>query len=478
MKKILYTIMALAISAFALQSCEDVPEPYTIPGQETGGGEGNKTEPAGDGTVATPYNIAAALDVCANLQQSSTSASYLSEEVYVKGKVSSIVDTEFNSQFGNITYYISDVAEDGTTTNKLEVYRGYGLNGAKFTSLDDIKVGDEVIVKGKLQNWLGTYEFTQGSSLYSLNGNASGGDQTGEAKGEGTLENPYNSVAANSYVSSLPANQNSDNEIYIKGKVVSVNEQFGTQFGNATFYISDDGTAANQFYVFRALYLGNQKYTSGALLKEGDEVVVCGKVVNYYGNTPETVQGQAYVYSINGKTTSDASETPGGGETEDPVNPDAGSLIGNGDFEIWNGSTPANWKTTSTAGNATLSKSTEAHGGQYSVSVGYYESANKRMAYQETELEAGTYVFSFYAKATNGGKCQTRAGYVPVTDGKVGSYAYDNYVDLTSSEWKLVTYEFQLAAKSTVCLVIMNPKKSSYNDSQNILVDDAKLIKK
>ena len=88
MKKILYTIMALAISAFALQSCEDVPEPYTIPGQETGGGDtpgGNVTEPTGDGTVATPYNVAAAINVCAELQKSSTSASYLSDEVYVKG---------------------------------------------------------------------------------------------------------------------------------------------------------------------------------------------------------------------------------------------------------------------------------------------------------------------------------------------------------------------------------------------------------
>ena len=477
MKKILYTIMALAISAFALQSCEDVPEPYTIPGQETGGGEGNVTEPAGDGTVATPFNVAAALDVCAGLQQSSTSASYLSEEVYVKGKVSSIVDTEFNSQYGNITYYISDMKEDGTTANQLEVYRGYGLNGAKFTSLDDIKVGDEVIVKGKLQNWLGTYEFTQGSSLYSLNGSAGGGDQpgTGEAKGEGTLENPYNSVAANNYISTLPANQNSENDIYVKGKVVSIKEQFGTQFGNATFYISDDGTAANQFYVFRALYLGNQKYTSGALLKEGDEVVICGKVVNYYGNTPETVQGQAYVYSINGKTTSEGGETGGGDE---PTVPSTGNLLENGDFETWEGDVPAKWKTASTAGNAKLTQSTDAHGGQYSVSIGYTESANKRMGYQETELEAGTYVFSFYAKATNGGKCQTRAGYVPITDGKVGDYVYSTQYANLGNEWTLVTYEFTLAAKSTICLVIMNPKKSNYQDSQNILVDDAILTKK
>ena len=100
------------------------------------------------------------------------------------------------------------------------------------------------------------------------------------------------------------------------------------------------------------------------------------------------------------------------------------------------------------------------------------------MGYKETELEAGTYVFTFYAKATNGGKCQTRAGYVPVKDGSVGSYIYGDYVDIKNTEWKQVTYEFELKEKSTVCLVIMNPKSTGYHESQNILVDDAKLIKK
>ena len=335
MKKILYTIMALAISAFALQSCEDVPEPYTIPGQETGGGEGNITEPAGDGTVATPFNVAAALDVCAGLQQSSTSASYLSEEVYVKGKVSSIVDTEFNSQYGNITYYISDMKEDGTTANQLEVYRGYGLNGAKFTSLDDIKVGDEVIVKGKLQNWLGTYEFTQGSELYSLNGTTAG-------------------------------------------------------------------------------------------------------------------------------------DTPA---------PEGNNLLVNGDFETWDNGAPNNWKTTSTAGNATLTQSSDAHNGSYSVSVGFHETQNKRLAYKETTLKAGTYRFSYYAKATTTNKTQTRGGYVPVTNGSVGDYVYSNkYVDITNSDWTLVSYDFTLTEQTPLCLVVMNVKTSNYATAQELLVDDASLV--
>ena len=34
----------------------------------------------------------------------------------------------------------------------------------------------------------------------------------------------------------------------------------------------------------------------------GDEVIICGKLVNYKGNTPETVANKNYIYSLNGKT--------------------------------------------------------------------------------------------------------------------------------------------------------------------------------
>ena len=135
--------------------------------------------------------------------------------------------------------------------------------------------------------------------------NASGGESGDDADysaaaGSGTLADPFNTTAILKLASELDADAQSDQEYYFKGKVVSVTEQFGTQYGNATFYMSDDGTTKNQFYVFRALYFNNKKYTSGTTLKEGDEVVVCGKVTNYKGNTPETVQGSCYVYSING----------------------------------------------------------------------------------------------------------------------------------------------------------------------------------
>ena len=121
-------------------------------------------EETGDGTAANPYNVAAANAVCAALQKSSTSATYLSDEVYVEGIISKIESIDTGS-YGNATYYIS---ADGTTTNQLEVYRGYSLNGNKFTSESEIAVGQTVVVCGQLQNWLGTYEFTKGSKIISI----------------------------------------------------------------------------------------------------------------------------------------------------------------------------------------------------------------------------------------------------------------------------------------------------------------------
>jgi hypothetical protein len=100
-------------------------------------------------------------------------------------------------------------------------------------------------------------------------------------------------------------------------------------------------------------------------------------------------------------------------------------------------------------------------------------------------LEAGSYTFSFYAKSTTGDVCQTRAGYVSIKeDGAVGTYTYkdaegnDVYVDLNNTGWTLVTYDFELTAKTTLCLIVMNPKDSNYSKSQDILVDDATLVKK
>ena len=317
MKKLFYSLFAITMAVFSLTSCEDVPEPYNIPEKPGTGGEGGEEElqGSGAGTLLDPYDCIAAINYCKQLGADTEST----ENIYIKGKIVSI-EEEYGTQFGNGSFTISN---DGSNSNTFKVWRALYLGNKKYTSgKTQIQVGDEVVIYGKVIYYYGnTAETSQGNAyLYSLNGvtEDAGGDTPdepkGEAKGSGTLDDPYNSVAANAYASSLASGETSSKKVYIKGIVSSIKEEYGTQYGNGTFYISDDGTSSNQFYVFRALYLNNEKYTEGKeQIHVGDEVVVCGSVTNYMGNPPETVQGDAYLYSLKCNYTGGGDE-PGGGD--------------------------------------------------------------------------------------------------------------------------------------------------------------------
>ena len=81
----------------------------------------------------------------------------------VKGYISKI--DEINTQYGNATYWIVD--EKRTESPALEIYRGYSLNGAKFSAEDEIAVGGLVTVEGTILDYNGTPEFTTGSEIVS-----------------------------------------------------------------------------------------------------------------------------------------------------------------------------------------------------------------------------------------------------------------------------------------------------------------------
>ena len=444
------------MTAFTFASCEDVPAPYGDP-NNNGGNEQPGTEEVaeGDGTAENPFNAVAA-------NKYVEAGENLDAYVYVKGIVSNV--KECSAQYGNATFYIT---ADGTSDKtSFYIYRVKGLGNKNIASDDAVKQGDEVVVCAKLTNYNGTYETVQGSGyIYSINGQTDGGNtpSTGVATGDGTKDNPFNSVAANAAASKLADGEESE-EVYIKGKVVSVKDPYAAQYGNASFYISDDGKADNQFYCFHTLYLNNEKWTEGkANIAAGDDVVVCGKLVNYKGNTPETAGNKAWLVSLKSN----------GGSSEGDVVGD--KSLPNGDFECWVDGKPNNWKTTSSAGNATLSQSTDAHSGKYSVKVAGATTVNKRLGYKEMELKAGKYTKTFYAKAATATGASVRPGYVPVADGKVNGtdYKYGDYVnDITNTAWVLVTYEFEIAENGTYSLVIMNAKKPG----GDVLIDDFKLV--
>ena len=457
MKKIIYSLFVLAMAAFTFSSCEDVPAPYDMPTKpETP----EEVQPTGSGTAADPFNIAA-------VEKYIDEGGSAETEIYVKGKVVSVKPGSFDPQYGSLKYYIS---EDGTATNQFYVYNGYaGPNRTKFSGEDALKPGDEVVICGKVDNYQGTKEFLVGNYIVSLNGQ--GGTTTpdtpaGEAKGTGTEADPFNSIAANNLATSLGSGEVSDKEYYIKGKIQEIKDQFAAQFGNATFYIADDENS-QKFLIFRTYYFGGEKWKEGdGQLKIGDEVVVCAKLINYMGNTPETNQGGKLI-SVNGKTSIEGgSETPDTPSTGDTTTP-------NGDFETWVDGKPNNWKTASTACNATLTQSTDAHNGKYSVKVGGSTTANKRLGYKEMELKAGTYKIKYYVKAATATGASVQSGFVDITaEGKAGNYVYSGYInDIPNTKWTLVEQELVIPSDGKYCIVIMNAKKPG----GDVLIDNLTL---
>ena len=169
-----------------------------------------------------------------------------------------------------------------------------------------------------------------------------------QASGSGTEADPYNVAALNAHLKSLQADVNTE-EIFVKGKVVAIKELQTSGFGNATYYISDDGTTTGQLYIYRSLDLDNKKFTDANAIKVGDEVVIRGQFVNYKGNTPETVTNKSYLYSINGKKQHDSNPTP------TPPTPAAEAVVISGNTLTLN-------NTTATAGTETLNVDLNAIG--------------------------------------------------------------------------------------------------------------------
>ena len=107
------------------------------------------------GTAEDPYTVADA--------RAAIDAGVGTTGVYVSGIVCTASSNLYSEKY--LSYYISD---DGTTTNRLEAYNGLGIGGADFTSVDDVQVGDEVVVYGNLTKYNTTYELAADNQLVSL----------------------------------------------------------------------------------------------------------------------------------------------------------------------------------------------------------------------------------------------------------------------------------------------------------------------
>ena len=233
-----------------------------------------------------PFNVAEAIAKCKAIGPTTDGVIY-----YAKGVISSISSIDTGS-YGNATFNISD---DGTDENAITCYRSFFLDNAKFTSEDQIKVGDEVIITGKLVNYKETTpEFSGNVYIYALKKGSND---------PGTKNNPFTPEEAIAYIDG-----GGTDAVYVKGIVSElVKTGFDPAYGNGSFWISSDGTKAGDylkdFEAYQVNYLGGRKWTEAdPQIKVGDVVVIYGPVTKYKDTRETQGKGAAYIYSLNGKT--------------------------------------------------------------------------------------------------------------------------------------------------------------------------------
>ena len=267
----------------------------TIPGTQE-----NPEDKMNHGTATSPISVA---DAIANAKAIGSTAS--AKDFYVKGKISSI-KFEYSAQYGTATYNISD---DGSTETEFTVYGSYYFDSKSWQEGQaQIAVGDEVIVCGRIINYNGkTPEFADKKNyLVSLNGKTSsevGPVENPEDKMDhGTATAPISVADAIADAVAIGTNA-SINDFYVKGKISSIKYEYSAEYGTATYNISEDGSEGTAFTVYNSYYFDNKSWQEGDnQIAVGDEVIVCGKIINYNGKTPEFVSKQNYLVSLNGNT--------------------------------------------------------------------------------------------------------------------------------------------------------------------------------
>ena len=328
-----------AMAAFTFSSCEDVPEPYTLPTQP---GAPTTPEVATQGTEASPYTVTDAKTV------KTGTGKYIKGYIvgYVPGKAlnEAVFGNASSAETAPTNILLAAKADEKEVNNCMPIQLPAGdLRTALNLKDNPGNLKKELLICGNIETYFGatglksaTYAKIDGKEIGKKPGDTTPGTGTeikGEAKGDGSEANPFNSVAAQKYTAALEADKATDKEFYIKGKVQEIKFQYSTKYGTASVYIADDANST-KFYVFGVRYFGGEKWKEGDMtLKEGDEIVVCAKLINFKGNTPETNQGGKLI-SVNGKTSA------GGGEVKpDPETPDtpAGGNIDMTDATIQSG---------------------------------------------------------------------------------------------------------------------------------------------
>ena len=290
-----------AMAAFTFSSCEDVPEPYTLPTQPAGPGN---TDPNQKGSESNPYTVAEAIALIKAGTAPSTA-------VCVKGKITAV--TFFNETYSSLSY---NIADEGSS-DVIEVYSGKGKDGANFSSKDDLKVGQTVVVKGIVKAFTkndGTIvnEIDKNSTIISIENTGTTTPDT-PATGKGSLSDPYNVAEA---IAAIKAGTAPTTQVYLTGTISDV-AFYNETYKSITYYISDDGKGKDM-QVYSGKGLNGADFASKEDLKVGQKVTILGKIMKFTdknGNDIMEVDKTSSIIKIEGEGT-------GGGEVKPDPTPD------------------------------------------------------------------------------------------------------------------------------------------------------------
>lgn len=290
-----------AMAAFTFSSCEDVPEPYTLPNQPEAPGE--NTDPNQKGSESNPYTVTEAIALIKAGTAPSTA-------VCVKGKITAV--TFFNATYSSLSY---NIADEGSS-DVIEVYSGKGKDGANFSSKDDLKVGQIVVVKGIVKAFTkndGTIvnEIDKNSTIISIE-NAGTTTPDTPATGKGSLSDPYNVAEA---IAAIKAGTAPTTQVYLTG-IISDVAFYNDKYKSITYYISDDGKSKDM-QVYSGKGLNGADFASKEDLKVGQKVTILGKIMKFTdknGNDIMEVDKTSSIVKIEGEGT--------GGEVKPDPTPD------------------------------------------------------------------------------------------------------------------------------------------------------------
>ena len=196
------------------------------------------------GSEENPYTASEAIEEASKL----SSTDYPDNQVYVTGIISNVAS--YSSTYSSISYYISD---DGTTANQFYIYSGKGLNGANFSSKNDLAVGWKVVLKGKLRNYQGnTPELYYDNVIISLLKPATATVTTGSATSIGSTQVTLNGSYAGA------SGQISETGFYYGTSQNGLTESVTTDGSNAasgSFSCPVTGLAEGSTYYYKAYVL-------------------------------------------------------------------------------------------------------------------------------------------------------------------------------------------------------------------------------